>query len=49
MINESWIEKDKKGIAQTGTGARPASYPMSRGLFPRGKVAGAWSWPLTSN
>jgi hypothetical protein len=20
-----------------------------RGLFPRGKAAGAWSWPLTSN
>jgi hypothetical protein len=27
-----------------------ASYPMgTAGTFPGGKVAGAWSWPLTSN
>jgi hypothetical protein len=34
---------------QTGCGAHPASYPMdTRGSFPGGKAAGAWSWPLTS-
>jgi hypothetical protein len=34
---------------QTRSGAHPASYPMgTRGSFPGGKVAGAWSWPLTS-
>jgi hypothetical protein len=28
--------------------AHPASYPMgTRGSFPGGKAAGAWSWPLT--
>jgi hypothetical protein len=31
------------------TGAHQASYPMgTRGSFPGGKVARAWSWPLTS-
>jgi hypothetical protein len=34
---------------QKGSGAHPASYPMgTRGSFPEGKTAGAWSWPLTS-
>jgi hypothetical protein len=34
---------------QNGCGARPASYPIgTRGSFPGGKAAGAWSWPLTS-
>jgi hypothetical protein len=34
---------------QNGSGAHPASYPMStRGSFAGGKAAGAWSWPLTS-
>jgi hypothetical protein len=34
---------------QNGSGAHPASYPMgTRDSFPRGKAAGAWSWPLTS-
>jgi hypothetical protein len=34
---------------QTGCGVYPASYPMgTRGSFPGGKAAGAWSWPLTS-
>jgi hypothetical protein len=34
---------------QTGSGAHLASYPMgTRGSFPGGKAAGAWSWPLTS-
>jgi hypothetical protein len=34
---------------QTGSGAHPASYSMrTRGSFPGGKAAGAWSWPLTS-
>jgi hypothetical protein len=29
---------------QTGSGAHPASYPMvTRGSFPGGKAAGAWS------
>jgi len=29
--------------------AHPASYPVgTRGSFPGGKAAGAWSWPLTS-
>jgi hypothetical protein len=33
---------------QNGSGAHPASYPMgTRGSFPAGKAAGAWSWPLT--
>jgi hypothetical protein len=33
---------------QNGSGAHPASYPMgTKGSFPGGKVAGAWSWPLT--
>jgi hypothetical protein len=32
------------------TGAHPASYVVgSRGSFPGGKAAGAWSWPLTSS
>jgi len=34
---------------QTGSGAQPASYPMSKsGSFPGGKAARAWSWPHTS-
>jgi hypothetical protein len=34
---------------QNGSGAHPAPYPMgTRGSFPGGKVARAWSWPLTS-
>jgi hypothetical protein len=34
---------------QNGSGAHPASYPMgTRGSFPGGKAAGAWSLPLTS-
>jgi len=34
---------------QTGSGAHPATYPMSsRGSFPGGKTARPWSWPLTS-
>jgi hypothetical protein len=34
---------------QTGSGARPTSYPMGTGVsFPGGKAAEAWSWPLTS-
>jgi hypothetical protein len=29
---------------RNGSGAHPASYPMgTRGSFPRGKAAGAWS------
>jgi hypothetical protein len=32
---------------QNGSGAHPTSYPMgTRGSFPGGKAAGAWSWPL---
>jgi hypothetical protein len=34
---------------QNGSEAHPASYPTgTRGSFPGGKAAGAWSWPLTS-
>jgi hypothetical protein len=34
---------------QHDSGAHPASYPMdTRGSFPGGKVAEAWSWTLTS-
>jgi len=34
---------------QTGSEARPASYPMGTGgSFPGGKAAGARGWPLTS-
>jgi hypothetical protein len=34
---------------QNGSGAHPASYPMSiRCSFPGGKAAGAWSWPPPS-
>jgi hypothetical protein len=33
---------------QTGSGARPSSYPMGTKGSPAGKAAGAWSWPLTS-
>jgi hypothetical protein len=34
---------------QNGSGAHPASYPMStRGSFPGCKAAGAWNWPLKS-
>jgi len=34
---------------QTGSAARPASYPMgSWSSFPGGKAADSWSWPLTS-
>jgi hypothetical protein len=33
---------------QNSSEAHPASYPMdTRGSFPGGKAAGAWSWPLT--
>jgi len=33
----------------TSSGAYPASYPVgTMGYFPGGKVARAWSWPLTS-
>jgi len=32
-----------------GSGVHPAYYPIgTRGSFPEGKTAGAWSWPLTS-
>jgi hypothetical protein len=32
-----------------GSGTHPVSYPMgTRGSYPGGKAAGAWSWPLTS-
>jgi hypothetical protein len=35
---------------QNGSGAHPASYPRgTRGSFPGGKAAGAWSWPFTSS
>jgi hypothetical protein len=34
---------------QNGSGAHPASYPTgTKGSFPGGKTAEAWSWPLTS-
>jgi hypothetical protein len=34
---------------QNGSGAHPASHTLgTRGAFPGGKAAGAWSWPLTS-
>jgi hypothetical protein len=34
---------------QTVSRAHPVSYAMgTRGSFPGGKVAGAWSWLLTS-
>jgi len=34
---------------QNGSEAHLASHPMgTRGSFPGGKVAGTWSWPLTS-
>jgi hypothetical protein len=34
---------------RNGSGTHPVSYPMgTRGSFPGGKAAGAWSWPLTS-
>jgi hypothetical protein len=34
----------------TGSGAYPVYYPVgTEGSFPGGKVAGSWSWPLTSN
>jgi hypothetical protein len=34
---------------QNGPGAHSASYPRgTRGIFPGGKAAGAWSWPLTT-
>jgi hypothetical protein len=35
---------------QNGSSAHPTFYPKgTRGSFPGGKAAGAWSWPLTSN
>jgi hypothetical protein len=34
---------------RSGSGARPASYPMGAGdSFPGGGAAGAWGWPLAS-
>jgi hypothetical protein len=34
---------------QTGSVVHRATYPArTRGSFPRGRAAGAWSWPLTS-
>jgi len=40
-----------KHHVQTASGAHPDSYQMGtgRGVFPRGKVVGAWDWQLTSN
>jgi hypothetical protein len=33
---------------QEGSGAHPASHTMdTKGYFPGGKEAGAWSWPFT--
>jgi len=33
----------------TGSGAHPASFPMGTGgSYPSSKLAGTWSWPLTS-
>jgi hypothetical protein len=29
---------------ETGSGATPAFYPMSKRLYPEDKAAGAWSW-----
>jgi hypothetical protein len=38
-----------EGTSKSCSEAHPAPYPMSTwGSFPGGKVAGAWSWPLTS-
>jgi hypothetical protein len=37
-------------VVQTGSGVHPTYYTLGTwGLFPGGKAAGAWSWPLTSN
>jgi hypothetical protein len=37
-------------VVQTGSGTHPTSYSMGNGgFFPGGEVAGAWSWPLTTN
>jgi hypothetical protein len=37
-------------VVQTGYGALPASYPIgTRGFFPGGKAAGAWSLALICN
>jgi len=32
---------------RTGSGAHPASYSISTGVFLRGNAAGAWSWLFT--
>jgi hypothetical protein len=50
----SWINSRKSIIVLTyhvhEIWSHPASYPVgTRGSFVRGKAAGAWSWPLTSN
>jgi hypothetical protein len=37
-------------VVQTGCEAHPTSYSVGTGgFFPGGKVAGTWSWPLTSS
>jgi hypothetical protein len=40
----------KNSQSKIGSGVHPASYQMdTRGYFPTCKLAGAWSWSLTSN
>jgi len=45
-----WREFSLCHRVRIGSGAHPASYPMSTGWggFPGGKEAGTWSWSLTS-
>jgi hypothetical protein len=49
-----WVQAEAGNFSlhhcfQTGSGTHPAFYPVgTRGSFPGDKVAGAWSWPLTS-
>jgi hypothetical protein len=46
---QEWAEDFSLSIhIQTSSRTHPTSYPMgTRGPFPGGKVARAWSWPLT--
>jgi hypothetical protein len=49
ILQDPYLLSNKNGH-KTGSGAHPTSYPKGTGgRFPRGKAAGTWSWPLTSN
>jgi hypothetical protein len=48
-VKTAYLPFTEPYLAQTGSGAYLASYPLGAGgTFPWDKAAGAWSWPLNS-